>query len=89
MHDHRGVIVLIHVTKWHWFPRVCNMYQHAWCFKGLWLITVWACRCASYTQIRNPTGAPQLTKCETLPDFRRENGLSLLPYSHIESLERI
>ena len=27
--DHRGVIVLIHVTKWHWFPHVCNMHQHA------------------------------------------------------------
>ena len=26
VHDHRSVIVLIHVTKWHWFPRVCDMY---------------------------------------------------------------
>ena len=28
VHDHRGVIVLIHVTKWHWFFVVCNTYQH-------------------------------------------------------------
>jgi len=28
VHDHRGVIVLIHVTKWHWFPCICDMYQH-------------------------------------------------------------
>ena len=28
VHDHRSVIVLIHVNKWHWFPRVCDMYQH-------------------------------------------------------------
>ena len=28
VHDHRGVIVLIHVNKWHWFPCVCDMYQY-------------------------------------------------------------
>ena len=33
VHDHCCVIVLIHVTKWHWFPRVCDMYQ---CVLTLW-----------------------------------------------------
>jgi len=47
--DHRGVIVLIHVTEWHWFPRVCNMHQHALHFGGLSLVTVRACRYAPYT----------------------------------------
>ena len=28
VHDHRSVIVLIHVNKWHWFPCVCDMYQY-------------------------------------------------------------
>ena len=28
VHDHRSVIVLIHVTKWHWFPCACDMFQH-------------------------------------------------------------
>ena len=26
VHNHRGVIVSIHVTKWHWFPCVCDTY---------------------------------------------------------------
>ena len=29
VHNHCSVIVLIYVTKWHWFPRICNMHQHA------------------------------------------------------------
>ena len=33
VHDHCCVIVLIHVTKWHWFLRVCNTYQ---CVLTLW-----------------------------------------------------
>ena len=28
VHHHRSVIVLIHVIKWHWFPCVCDAYQH-------------------------------------------------------------
>ena len=58
VHDHRGVIGLIHVTKWHWFPRLCDTHQHAWCFEGLWLITVRACRCTLYTQTWNLVVAP-------------------------------
>ena len=34
MHNHRSVIVLIHVTKWHRFPRVCDTHQYVWCFEG-------------------------------------------------------
>ena len=41
--DHHTMIVLIHVTKWHWFPHVCDMHQCGWCFEGLRLVTVWAC----------------------------------------------
>ena len=44
VHDHRGVIVLIHVTKWHWFTHVCGTHQLAWCFERLWLVTIQACR---------------------------------------------
>ena len=40
VHDHRSMIVLIHLTKWYWFPRVCDTHQHAWCFERLWLVTV-------------------------------------------------
>ena len=29
VHSHRGVTVPIHVTKWHWFPHVCDTYQCA------------------------------------------------------------
>ena len=58
VHDHRGVIVLIHITKWHWFPHVCGTHQHAWYFEGFQLITVRASQCAPYTQTRNPTDAP-------------------------------
>ena len=46
VHDHRGVIVLIHVTKWHWFTHVCGTHQLAWCFERLWLVTIQACRYA-------------------------------------------
>ena len=35
VHDHRDVIVLIHVTKWHWFSHVCDTHQHAWCFENV------------------------------------------------------
>ena len=35
MHDHCGVIISIHVTKWHWFPRVCNTHQYIWYFEGV------------------------------------------------------
>ena len=28
VHEHRSVIISIHVTKWHWFPRVYDTYQH-------------------------------------------------------------
>ena len=34
VHDHRSVIVLIHVTQWHWFSRVCDMHQHTWYIGG-------------------------------------------------------
>ena len=89
VHSHRGVIVLIHVTKWHWFPHVCFMHQHAWHFGGLWLIIVWACWYEPHTQMQNLADAPYCTKRETLPNFRCENGASPLLYSHIESLVRI
>ena len=89
VHDHRGVIALIHVTKWHWFPRVCDMHQHAWHFEGFWLVTVWACQCTLYTQMWNPAGAPLHTKRETLPNFHCENGASPLSYSYVESSVRI
>ena len=49
VHNHRDVIVLIHVTKWHWFPHLCDMHQHAWHFGGLWHIIVWACRYKQHT----------------------------------------
>ena len=26
VHNHCDVTVLIHVTKWHWFPRVCDVH---------------------------------------------------------------
>ena len=49
VHNHRDVIVLIHVTKWHWFPHVCDTHQHTWHFGGLWHIIVWACRYKQHT----------------------------------------
>ena len=29
VHNHCGVTVSIHVTKWHWFPCVCDTHQYA------------------------------------------------------------
>ena len=58
MHDHRGLIVLIHVTQWHWFPRVYDMHQHACCFKWLQLVSIWACQYTPYTQTWNPVDVP-------------------------------
>jgi len=49
VHDHRGVIVLIHFTKWHWFPCVCDTHQHAWCFERFRLVRVQACQWVPYT----------------------------------------
>ena len=89
VHDHHGVIVLIHVTKWHWFPRVCDTYQH--------VLTLWSAsthysasmsihvvftdtkpyRCAIARQTWNSA------------EFLLWNGASPLPYPHIKSLVRI
>ena len=30
VHNRCGVIVSIHVTKWHWFPHVCDTHQQAY-----------------------------------------------------------
>ena len=58
MHDHYDVIVSIHITKRHWFPRVCDMYQHVEHFRGLQLVMVRACQCVLYTQMQNSASAP-------------------------------
>ena len=49
VHDHCGVISLIHVTQWHRFPYVCDTHQHAWCFEGLRLVMVQVCWYTPYT----------------------------------------
>ena len=89
VHNHCDVIVLVHVTKWHWFPHVCDTHQHTWHFGGLWHIIVWACRYKQHTQMWNLADAPYCTKRETLLNFCCENGVSLLLYSHVKSLVRI
>ena len=58
VHNYRNVIVLIHVTKWRWFPRVCDMHQYTWCFEGLRLVSVRACWYTLHTQTQNPSNAP-------------------------------
>ena len=65
VHAHCCVIVLVHVTKWHWFPHVCKTYYR--------VLTLWKasarhsasmstriiytnmklCRCAIVHQMRN------------------------------------
>ena len=89
VHNHCNVTVPIHVTKWHWFPRVCDMHQYAWCFEELWLILAQACCHVPYTRAWNPASVPQHTKLETLPDFHYENEASPLPYSHDKILVMI
>ena len=49
VHNHRGVTVPIHVTKWYLFPRVCDMHQYVWCVEGLWLFLAWALWHVPYT----------------------------------------
>ena len=58
VHNHYGVIILIHVTKWHRLSCVCDTHQHAWHFGGLRLTTVRAYRYVPCTQTQNPTDAP-------------------------------
>ena len=53
------------------------------------LVTVQACRYVAYIQARNLVGVPQHTKCETLPDYHRENEASPSLHSHVDSLVRI
>ena len=86
VHNHCNVTVPIHVTKWHWFPRVCDMHQYAWCFEELWLILAQACCHVPYTRAWNPASVPQHTKHETLPDFHCENEASPLPYFSWQNL---
>ena len=43
VHNHRDVIISIHLTVWHWFPCVCDTHWHALCFEGLRLVLVRAC----------------------------------------------
>ena len=58
VHNYRSVIVLIHVTKWHRFPHVCDTHQYVWYFKGLRLVLAWACWHMPYTQAWNLAGVP-------------------------------
>ena len=52
VHNHHGMTVPIHVTKWHWFP------QYAWCSEGLWLVLTQTCWHAPYTLAWNPANVP-------------------------------
>ena len=49
IHDHHDVIVLIHLIKWHRFPRACDALRNGWCFEGLLLIPAQVCWHAPYT----------------------------------------
>ena len=53
VHSHRDVTVSIHVTKWHWFPRVCDTHQYAWCFEGLARPSTSTLACAVYTGMKH------------------------------------
>ena len=85
VHNHSDVIVLIHVTKWHWFPCICDTHQHGSCFEGLRLIIVRACRYKRKT-LPMRHSAPNTKLCRI---FTVKMGHTPLPYSHMESLVRI
>ena len=89
VHDHHSVIVLIHVTKRHWFPRVMQLASTC-----LMLWRPSASRSMSmsirivYTNTK-PSWCAITHQTWNFARFSPWNGASPMPYSHVEILVRI